>query len=112
MNDERIFAAALEKGDPALRREVEALLQSHQEAGSFLEQPVLGRPAGTADEADAGATRTELPSEGEERTLDFLGPPQKAGALGRLGHYEVLEVVGKGGMGIVLKAFDEALHRV
>src|SRR5262249_24803087 len=39
-------------------------------------------------------------------------PSAKPGSLGRLGHYEVLEVVGKGGMGIVLRAFDEKLHRV
>ena len=36
----------------------------------------------------------------------------KPGSLGRLGHYEVLEVIGRGGMGIVLRAFDEKLHRV
>ena len=29
----------------------------------------------------------------------------------RLGHYEVREVIGRGGCGIVFKAFDERLER-
>jgi serine/threonine-protein kinase len=43
--------------------------------------------------------------------LDFLKPSDYPGALGRLGSYEVLEVLGRGGWGVVLKAFDPSLHR-
>jgi serine/threonine protein kinase len=43
--------------------------------------------------------------------LDFLYPSENPAALGRLGPYDVLEVVGQGGMGVVLKAFDQSLHR-
>jgi WD40 repeat protein len=48
----------------------------------------------------------------EELTLDFLNPGEKPGQLGRLGHYVVTEVIGQGGMGMVLKAIDEKLQRV
>jgi WD40 repeat protein/tRNA A-37 threonylcarbamoyl transferase component Bud32 len=44
--------------------------------------------------------------------FEFLGPPTRQGPLGRLGHYEVTEVLGRGGMGTVFQAFDEKLRRV
>ena len=47
-----------------------------------------------------------------ESALSFLQPSEKPGSLGRLGHYEVLEVLGNGGFGIVVRAFDEKLQRV
>lgn len=45
-------------------------------------------------------------------SLHFLEPSEDPKSIGKLGQYEVTEVVGKGGMGIVLKAYDPSLHRV
>jgi serine/threonine protein kinase len=41
----------------------------------------------------------------------ILAPPQQAGEMGRIGHYRVLKVLGRGGMGIVLQAEDTQLAR-
>jgi eukaryotic-like serine/threonine-protein kinase len=43
--------------------------------------------------------------------LHFLQASMNPSSLGRLEHYEVFEVLGHGGMGIVLKGFDAALNR-
>src|SRR5262249_47321008 len=91
-------------GDVELRRRIEALLQSHARAGDFLDKPA---PEQLGANRDAPA---DPPEDGVP--LDFLTPSQRPDSLGRLGHYEVLEVVGQGGMGIVLRAFDAKLRRV
>jgi WD40 repeat protein len=106
---ETIFLAALETespeqraalldracaDQPAARRDLIRMLAAHARLGDFLDQPAIAH----------------LPV--SERDLAFLQPPTKAGSLGRLAHYEILEVIGRGGCGIVLKASDEKLQRI
>ncbi|MDB5384911.1 MAG: prkC 7 [Planctomycetaceae bacterium] len=43
--------------------------------------------------------------------VDFLEPSDDPKILGRLGEYEILEIIGRGGMGIVLKGFQRQLNR-
>lgn len=43
--------------------------------------------------------------------LDFLDPPSNEGELGTLGHYRIIDQLGKGGMGFVFRAEDTRLQR-
>jgi len=63
-------------------------------------------------ETSAEQTRSEIVPPTKDIDLSFLQPSQKPGSLGRLDEFEIQSVVGKGGFGVVLKAFDENLHRV
>ena len=110
-------------GDPGLRSRVEALLRAHCQPDSLLDHPAVA-----AHDPDHGATEalTGTPEPGapasqttggangvpDDEGLTFLAPPTRPDALGRLGHYEVLQVLGRGGFGIVFRAFDEMLQRV
>ena len=127
MNEESIFAVALQKssaadrqayldeacaGRPELRARVEELLSASNDAGSFLNHPPVGMDA-TIAETSAGDTAGD---DAGPVSLAFLKPCDSPGRLGKLvgkaGEYEVIEVVGQGGMGAVLRALDTKLSRI
>ena len=60
---------------------------------------------------DLGETPQGRKSGIEPGLLDFLADSDDPTHLGRLGPYEVIEVIGRGGMGLVLRAIDPALNR-
>ncbi|MCC9605568.1 protein kinase [Blastopirellula sp. JC732] len=129
MNEQSIFCQALELTDPdqraeyldeacgddvALRRQVESLLEADERSGDFLKVPAMRQFAPAADDSIdcSSPTRCEPGDSPAEINLSFLQPSASPNSLGLLGHYEALQVLGRGGCGIVLKAFDNKLHRV
>ena len=78
-----------------------------EDPGATIGLPRERDPELTASPVGGGGKRTDNKDE-----LAFLAPSQEAGSLGRLDHFEVLEVVGRGGFGIVLKARDTRLQRI
>jgi len=54
---------------------------------------------------------TPAPRPVADLKLDFLDPPSDPAYLGRLGHFDIARVIGRGGMGIVFEAFDTHLRR-
>ncbi|WLD15330.1 bifunctional serine/threonine-protein kinase/formylglycine-generating enzyme family protein [Planctellipticum variicoloris] len=131
MNERDIFLAAIEFADSAQRTDyveqacgtdaallaqVEALLKTHAQTSQFLETPVaandsVAQTIATQPSETGGDSAAERAS-GEAEFLKYLKSAERPGWLGRLGHYEIEAILGRGAFGIVAKAFDEKLHRV
>ena len=94
-----------------MRRRLEDLLTLHENGPALLDR----RPAELLDALSEHATETDSgqgPGETAETCIKQLAAflmPAGRHSLGRLGHYEVLQVLGQGGFGIVVKAFDDTL---
>jgi serine/threonine protein kinase len=115
--------------DQPLRAWVEALIhaweQTRIQAAADLTTSAAGRGAAAAPRAphafpSGSASNGEaLPAHAPDSLAErlhprfpFLAPPTRAGSLGRLREYEVLELLGEGAFSLVFKALDEELHRI
>src|SRR5438034_487433 len=100
-------------GDSEFRCQVDALLAAHLRSGEFLDQPAGEQLAAGRKHSDdqtqefdgesegdpVASEKKNHPSPNDDDTEDlyFLSPSTRPDSLGRIGHYEVLEVLGKGG---------------
>ncbi len=95
------FIARACNGNPDLQARVESLIKASSEPDSLIDGD--GGPLGS------------LPIDEKNRpdkTQDYLGVEESSSSPLRLGGYLIREVIGRGGMGIVLRALDEKLNRV
>ena len=105
---------------PSCQQSLEALAS---DGGAFtrtlLEQPALKTPEANSaywpalHKAEQALTLAAVaePRSTPEVSLNFLDPPSDGSHVGKLLNFDIVRVVGRGGMGVVLHARDTCLQR-
>jgi len=107
LDDCRECQQTLEKlaADRRLWDELPGLNDRHEREGGV---PMSnGCPSATS----VDSTQASADAESGPFALDFLDPADDPTHLGRLDRFAVTDVLGRGGMGVVLRVFDPALNR-
>lgn len=127
MREQEIFTTALNYADSAacarfldeacgpdadLRRRLDELLQCHLTSDSVLDRRPIELLVSLEARGDAADDHSADSEEAIRQQLQpYLETPSHPDALGRLGHYELLQILGQGGFGVVVKAVDTRLER-
>lgn len=81
------------------------------EASQRLSKSAVAGPNGDSSSQSDAWHEVDAHHFATDFAVDFLDPSDDPQKLGRLGEYEIEQVIGHGGMGIVLKGFQKELNR-
>src|SRR5262249_28267764 len=83
-----------------------------QQLGGGLALPIQGNSVRQRACVRGESVTEEKKPDEEPDDLHFLQPTTRPDSLGRIGHYELLQVLGKGGLGIAFRALAVVPQRV